>query len=379
MDDIDYILVNPWEPDAEPLIVSKEVAEAEKARCPDVKVIERVKIQGGYGYKWKGNGYLIPDQSKMSEFFDSKLGQTHVIKELCVPVPEGWPGLTKIAEHRFDPPLTVTKDMNINQALMSQKGAPMREEEYIAFRKAERLGFTRAFGDGKLRDPYNDGSNGAFTLFYGTDRQKAALEARRAEKAIYGNNLATQAGFRPAPVLNKKDYYARYIDGEFGNRLQVWRTCEEYVNSGFTKPIGIRNVKADSPFCRYDIPPRMVMPVVQEFMTKGCPLGDMTFTEAAPDTALIIQGEIIIYRDVLELTYSKVKRQMRIALKEKPEYASGNHAHQILKHCCDTNSYEWMMWLLEAYEDHAVEFSTYNRYLGNIPRRNTLIWEVRKY
>jgi len=368
---IEYLLINPWEPGA--IVVSKEVALAAKATHTDVKIVERFPISGGYGYRWPGAGYLIPDEKTLEEFLDSKLGVPFTIQGLT-PIkgvyqktPEGWPGLVKVSEHHFDPPLAVSQSK------------PMSIDEYVKFRKGERLGFTRAFGDGELRDPYSDGSNGAFTLFYGSDSQKMALEARRAEKAIFGDNAVMQAGFRPAPVLNKKDYYARYIDGEFGNRLLVWRTCEEYVNSGFAKPIGIRNVKADSPFCRYDIPQRMVMPVVQEFMAKGCPLGDMTFNEAAPDSALIIQGEIVMYKGTLELIYSKVKRQMRIALKEKSEYASGNHAHQILKTVCDVNSYEWMMWQLEAYEDHVVEFSTYNKFLGSISRRNTLIWEVRKY
>lgn len=184
----------------------------------------------------------------------------------------------------------------------------------------------------------------------------------------------------PKPVNSKHDYYTRYIAGEFGNRLQLWGTYGEWESSGFSGPIGIRNRKPDSPFCRYDIPHRLVKTVVDEFISKGCPPGDMTFNEAAPDQDLLIQGEFCInYDGVFELIYSRVKRQMRIALKEKSEYAHGNHAKTILKHFVDINSYEWMEWLLDAYPGHTVEFSTYCRNLGSIPHRNTLIWEVRNY
>ena len=184
----------------------------------------------------------------------------------------------------------------------------------------------------------------------------------------------------PKPVRNKRDYYTRYIAGEFGNRLQVWATKGEWENSGFIGPIGIRNRKPDSPFCRYDIPHRLVNSVVDEFLSKGCPLSDMTFNEAAPESDLTIQGEFCInYDGQLALVYSHVKRQMRIALKQEPKYATGNHARQILKHFADNDSYEWMDWLLGAYPDHTIEFSTYRRNLGSIPRRNTLIWEVRAY
>lgn len=184
---------------------------------------------------------------------------------------------------------------------------------------------------------------------------------------------------RKPPVKNKGDYYKRYIAGEFGNRLQVWRTYDEYKASGFSKPIGIRNTTPNSPYCRYDIPERFVKVVMDEFIAKGCKPETMTFNEAAPDKDLILQGEFVRLPSGLELFYSRVQKQMRLALLDSPNYATGNHAIQILKHVMDPNSYEWCEYLLDAYPDHVIEFSAYQRSLGNIPRRNTLIWEVRAY
>lgn len=231
-------------------------------------------------------------------------------------------------------------------------------------------------------DYYRRQMNKNFTLVYGTGLNPCGEIVlgdpwgRKHGECWIGRKLPEP----PKPVRNKREYYERYIAGEFGNRLQVWATYSEWRDSGFSGAIGIRNRKPDSPFCRYDIPCRSVLSVVKEFELQGCALSDMTFNEAAPDSDLTIQGEFCInYDGQLALVYSHVKRQMRIALKQEPKYATGNHARQILKHFADTDSYEWMDWLLGAYPNHTIEFSTYRRNLGSIPRRNTLIWEVRAY
>ena len=44
----------------------------------------------------------------------------------------------------------------------------------------------------------------------------------------------------------------------------------------------------------------------------------------------------------------------------------------------DDEDYEWLMQLLDTY-DSVVEFSAYDRAVGILPIRNTIIWEVRNY
>lgn len=181
------------------------------------------------------------------------------------------------------------------------------------------------------------------------------------------------------PVQTKAEYYRRYIAGEFGNRLKVWRTWDQYQASGYTGLLGIRNTTANSPFCRYDIPHCEVPSVVAEFVAKGCNPGTMTFNEAAPDKALLLQGEVMESESGMYLFYSVVQAQMRIALLKSPRHAYGNSVIQILKTYLDPNSYEWVRHLLDVYPGHVVEFSAYDRFLGSVPLRNTLIWEVRNY
>lgn len=58
---------------------------------------------------------------------------------------------------------------------------------------------------------------------------------------------------------------------------------------------------------------------------------------------------------------------------------TGLKAKLILQENLSPKSYDDIQELLEIYKDHIIEFENYKINLGNIPHRNTLIWEVRKY
>lgn len=98
-----------------------------------------------------------------------------------------------------------------------------------------------------------------------------------------------------------------------------------------------------------------------------------------PDERLTIQGEIINHYNGLNLLYSKIKKPMNLALAECQEYAKGLKAQLILKYFLSPSSYSDLEVLLEKYSESAIEFSTYSIPVGNIPGRNTVIWEVRNY
>ncbi len=179
-------------------------------------------------------------------------------------------------------------------------------------------------------------------------------------------------------VRTKRDYYRRWLDNEFGNRLQCWNSWEE-VPDTFIGRIGIRNRVAGSPFCCYDLTIDQVPGMIQEFLSRGCLYSDMTFGEAAPDQNITFQCEVIRSTDFYSMHYSLHKSQMRTALRLAGQYAEGLLAQQLMKHFCDYDSYEHIMALFERYQNHALEFSCYSKFVGNVPRRNTLIWEVRHY
>jgi hypothetical protein len=58
---------------------------------------------------------------------------------------------------------------------------------------------------------------------------------------------------------------------------------------------------------------------------------------------------------------------------------SGLVATHLLRKYLWPSDYEDLMLLLDRYPDHVVELSACSRAVGVVPRRNTVIWEVRKY
>jgi hypothetical protein len=98
-----------------------------------------------------------------------------------------------------------------------------------------------------------------------------------------------------------------------------------------------------------------------------------------PTEKTVLQGEVQQSIAHLDLYYSTVAKPMRDALKKEAHQASGVAALVLLKGSLNARSYEWLMYLLEAYPDHVVEFSAFSVEWGTVPGYNTCYWEVRKY
>ena len=180
------------------------------------------------------------------------------------------------------------------------------------------------------------------------------------------------------PVLTKADFVRRYQRGEFGNRSPTWDTLAEYQASNYQGLIHIRNRVAAGPTW-YDVPAAEVTAKWIEIVRDGVTPETLYLSAMAPTDKTIIQGEIQRTVCGLTLTYSTVKKPMRIALAEETLLAYGLGAKfTISKHLCD-NSYDWLLYLLDTYDGHVVEFSTYSTCWGTLPHYNTVFWEVRKY
>ena len=127
------------------------------------------------------------------------------------------------------------------------------------------------------------------------------------------------------------------------------------------------------------IPADAVTAKIREWAEEGIDPELITFHESMPDESLQIQGEVA--RDVggLNLSYSVERRQAMREAMEHPSLASGLSARLILEYFLDANSREDIDMLLDLYPDAVIEFGTYERDVGLLPRRNTVIWEVRNY
>lgn len=174
-------------------------------------------------------------------------------------------------------------------------------------------------------------------------------------------------------IKRKSQMYELYHRGTFGNKNRNWLTLEDYLASDFHGLVALRETGKVGGKCYYNLDRNGVLAHIPEF-PKGYNISEML-----PSDKLLLQGEIQRDSQGLYLFYSKALAPMRDALKQSPQHARGVAVTMILQHYLDPSSLEDIYSLLDNYPDHVIEFSTYSCKVGEIPNRNTVIWEVRQY
>jgi hypothetical protein len=181
-------------------------------------------------------------------------------------------------------------------------------------------------------------------------------------------------------VKTKRESHKLLKDGLLGNRLRVWNSVNEILDSGYRGNVSVR-YKGGVRFFEYDVPVSEIPRVESEWEREGAKKELMTFNETPPDHLLLMQGELALDPYLYYLFYSLEKKSMREAL-EGGRHANGLVAKTILEHYLSPSSYSDMQALLDMfphYPDHVIEFSAYSVFLGSLPGRNAIIWEVRSY
>jgi len=181
----------------------------------------------------------------------------------------------------------------------------------------------------------------------------------------------------PAPK-NKKDMYVLYERGAFGNMLKTWPTVADYLADTYTEPVVLRNKVPGGRWCAYGLTRVELVQKVEEFAQDGAPRNLFVVNELADDSELTIQGEVQRDQLGLSLRYSTEPLPMRKALSLPHEYANGLAAKIILEKLLDASDFEWLMELLDTYEDGVIEFSVWAKSVGNLARR-MVVWEIRNY
>jgi len=181
-------------------------------------------------------------------------------------------------------------------------------------------------------------------------------------------------------IKTKADMYPLYLAGAFGNKLQTWATLEDFYEDSVEKNVVLRyKGKAGGAWVAYELPPSKVRETVEQWVSEGADPKLITLNESAPDDLLLIQGEVMASTHFLSLRYSRLPLPMRKALAEKQYHLDGIKAVLLLRHYLDSDSFDDLMGLLDTYPDSVVEFSTWAKDVGNVPHRNTVVWEVRNY
>lgn len=181
-------------------------------------------------------------------------------------------------------------------------------------------------------------------------------------------------------MLSKRDFVRRYAAGEFGNASPTWATYDRwYSDRGwrYGDLFHVRNRIAGGQTW-YNVPR-------QELGNAwACACGktgahNLYISAMAPTERTVLQGEVQEGLWGLDLTYTRVRKPMRDALREDSHQVSGLRSRLLLRGAMDQRSYEWLEYLLDAYSGHVVEFSCYETCWGTVPGYNTVFWEVRLY
>jgi hypothetical protein len=186
-------------------------------------------------------------------------------------------------------------------------------------------------------------------------------------------------------VRNKRENFRLWQSGEFGNKLRAWRSLDEWRSSGFAGLVVLRALMDGGGPCEYNLTPEQTEAVAQRWLSQGHPSDRIMVNEAAPEQMVLLQGE---YLNDIHLggsaywgyfKYSREKAQMRDALMTASEVAQGLRSDLMLRLAMTPSSYDDWLLLLDRYHGHVFEVSIYERCLGDIPGRNALVWEVRRY
>jgi len=189
----------------------------------------------------------------------------------------------------------------------------------------------------------------------------------------------------PAPILNKKQNYRLWQSGAFGNKLRAW-SVEEYRDCNYMGNVAIRmRSGAGGGLCFYDIPRENALAALPFLVCGDLLLDDFMINEMSPK-AEILQGEYLNDIRVVDgetswgwFLYSRAPLRMRDALSAAPETARSLRADLLIREAMTPSSYDDWQILLERYPGHVFEVSIYDRCLGDIPNRNALVWEIRRY
>ncbi|MBI2103253.1 hypothetical protein HYT55_05395 [Candidatus Woesearchaeota archaeon] len=180
-------------------------------------------------------------------------------------------------------------------------------------------------------------------------------------------------------ILRKEDQYRLWHGGVFGNKLRTWNSYGEVMGSGYQGTVTMRyRGSAGGGFVRYEVPLDQILPVQEEWRNAGAQEALITFNESAPDSQLVLQGEVMHDHRGYVFFHSDEKKKMRDALRQG-RHVEGLQAKLLLEETMTPSSYADLEALFDIYSDSVVELSVYEFCLGNIPGRNMVVWEVRNY
>jgi hypothetical protein len=183
-------------------------------------------------------------------------------------------------------------------------------------------------------------------------------------------------------VSSKAENYLLYEAGAYGNKFRTWNRLHDIEASDFSGKIVMRyrgkSGGAHYPRLGEQITLAEASITLRQWIAKGADIDEIAYNEAAPDHALLLQGEIMLSIDHISLFYSTSKTTMRLALREG-NHACGMQALVLLRQSLFPSSWSDVLELLDRFPNSVIEFSAFAHAVGYLRGRNAVIWEVRNY
>lgn len=204
-------------------------------------------------------------------------------------------------------------------------------------------------------------------------------------------------------ILGKKQMYDALLRGEFGNIIPQFFSTWEWQDSVEYKKYeywGIRSaLESKHPGCKMNVKREDVIPHLREHMPSGYNISVML--ERIPGVEITAWLEVFTRpKDITEDLFGHYDSDQGIEVcgfeyplkenhfrswrsafqQEVPNHWTGLDAWKIIRKYLNPSSLDDLEGLIERYSPgHVIEMSTLNQCLGTVPRRNAVIWEVRKY
>ncbi len=191
----------------------------------------------------------------------------------------------------------------------------------------------------------------------------------------------------PKSINTKKDMRNRQLRGEFGNVFRFWRTPQEVKESGYKGEVWFCQSERFFGPVTMDVPPEEVANVYEKWLKMGEEPKFIQIGESPPLEWRRLNAEVQLTPQGLTLTYNTKPaiHHREAMLDEEKKVVVGLQAKRVLQEYMDPQSYEDLRDLLDRYGrdnpsySNVVELHCFDRNVGTVPHRNSIIGEVRNY
>jgi hypothetical protein len=145
-------------------------------------------------------------------------------------------------------------------------------------------------------------------------------------------------------VETKRQAFALYHGGRFGNKLRTWDTVRDFVYSNYCGLVTMRykGTITGKAWYAYNVKSSAVADKAKEWIAQGADPMLIVLNESAPDDRLILQGELIhTHRGYCLLRrFDKVKMRVAMTLSGEADEVVGITALATLRHACTGSSFD---------------------------------------